>query len=376
MDLVNKYRPTKLSQVIGQTEAVTILRGVLKRHEEVNPVTLFCGPHSTGKTTLAWLLALYANCADPQDGEACRECESCLNIINAIKNGTDGRSVIEKPVSERGIDAIRSLESQARYRCQDRYRWFIIDEVHNLTKPAFDAALRLFEKPPKQARFILCTTVPEALPGTIRSRNFVFELQVIAPEVTAKKLLYPICRREKFEIDKDTLLKIAQKVGGHPRDALNLLAQWVAAQEGGAEPADVTKMMSKLDAAAPYEAIRHYCKAVVHGKVNKALYVLQYISGHEYFIDRVIETLQQILYRWVHPDHLADPKYERDIMEIDPTIPKEPKTKRRYIVEMGKVIQICLDAQDRIKQYRCNNQAVLEAAAIEIACITATWDSR
>jgi len=376
MDLVNKYRPTKLGQVIGQTEAVTILRGVLKRREDVNPVTLFCGAHSTGKTTLAWLLALYANCEAPQDGEACRECASCLNIIEAIQNGTDGRSVIEKPVSERGIDAIRALESQSRYRCQDRYRWFIIDEVHNLTKSAFDAALRLWEKPPKQARFILCTTAPEVLPPTIRSRNFIFELQRIAPEVTAKQLLWPICKREKFDIPKDTLLKIAQKVSGHPRDALNLMTQWVAASEGGAEPADVSKVLASLDAAAPYEAIRHYCRAVIHGRVGKALYVLQYMQGHDYFIGRIIETFQQILYRWVHSDHLADPRYEGDIAEFDPVVPKETKAKQRYIREMGQVLKICLDAQDRIKQYRCNNQAVLEATAIEIVGVTHDWDER
>ena len=376
MDLVKKYRPTKISQVIGQPEAVTILKGVLKKPDEINPVTLFCGPHSTGKTTLAWLLALYGNCADSQKGEACRKCESCLNIIKAIQNGTDGRSVIEKPVSDRGIDAIRALESQARYRCQDRYRWFIIDEVHNLTKQAFDAALRLWEKPPAQARFILCTTVPEVLPNTVRSRNFIFELNKIPPEVTAKKLLFPICKREKFDVDKDALLKIAKTVSGHPRDALNLLAQWVAALEGGATHADMPKVMPRLDAAAPYEAIEHYCKAVVHGKVGKALYVLRYTTGHEYFIGRVIETLQQILYRWVHPEHLADPRAEQSIAAINPAMPKEAKLKLQYMIDMGQVLKICLDAQDRIKQYRCNNQAVLEAAAIEITGITAGWDKR
>jgi len=374
MDLVNKYRPTKLSQVIGQPDAVMTIRGVLRRREEVNPVTLFCGPYSSGKTTLAWMLALYANCSEPgEDGEACRKCDSCLNIIKAIKEGTDGRSVIEKPVSERGIDAIRSLETQARYACQDRYRWFIIDEVHNLTKPAFDAALRLFEKPPKQARFILCTTEPETLPGTIRSRNFIFELQKIEPATTAKRLLWPVCKQEKFKVSRDVLLKIADKVDGHPRDALNLLSQWVAAIEGGAEPKDVSRMMAKLDTAAPYEAIRHYCKAILHGKVGKALYVLQYTKGHEYVIGRVIEMLQQVLYRWVHADHLADPRFEQDILAIDPPMPNDNKIKRQYIVDMGKVLQVCLDAQDRIKQYRCNNQAVLEAAAIDISTITASW---
>ncbi|KKN30878.1 hypothetical protein LCGC14_0829530, partial [marine sediment metagenome] len=326
--------------------------------------------------TLAWMMALYANCSDPRDGEACRECDSCLNIIKAIQNGTDGRSVIEKPVSERGIDAIRALESQARYHCRDRYWWFIIDEVHNLTKPAFDAALRLWEKPPQQARFILCTTAPEALPRTVLSRSFIFNLEKIPADVTAKKLLWPICKREKFDIGKDTLLQIAEKVSGHPRDALNLLTQWIAASEGGVEPEDIPKLLSSLEASAPYEAILHYCKSIVHGKTNKALYVLNYMTRHEYFIDRVIEQMQQILYRWVHAEHLADVRYEDDMMEINPVVPKEPKAKRQCIIEMGQVLRLCLDAQDRIKQYRCNNRAVLEQLAIEITGITAAWDAR
>lgn len=373
MDLVKKYRPSKLQQVVGQEAAVAILRGVLKDPDEINPVSLFCGPHSTGKTTLAWLLALYANCSDPQDGEACRKCASCLNIIKAIQHGTDGRSVIEKPVSERGIDAIRSLESQARYHCQDRYWWFIIDEAHTLTKAAFEAALRLWEKPPRQARFILTTTAPETIPRTILSRSVVFNLNAIDPDVTAKKLLWPVCKREKFAVEKPDLLKIAQKVNGHPRDALNLLTQWVAAQASGVSPEDQPAIMASLEAAAPYEAIRHYCKAVLHGKIGKALYVVQQATGHEYFIERVINMLQEVLYRWVHADHLADPRFDQDILEIDPIMPEKPEIKRQYIADMGAILQICLAAQDRIKQYRCNNKAVLEATAIEISVITAGW---
>ncbi len=373
MDLVKKYRPTGLGQVIGQKAAVTILRGVLKEPDEISPVSLFCGPHSTGKTTLAWLLALYANCSDQQAGKACRKCNSCLNIIKAIETGTDGRSVVEKPVSERGIDAIRAMESQARYQCQDRYRWFIIDEAHTLTKAAFEAALRLWEKPPRQARFILTTTAPETIPRTILSRSVIFNLNAIDPAVTAKKLLWPVCKREKFDVDKKILLKISEKVSGHPRDALNLLTQWVAALAGGAAPEDQPAIMASMEAAAPYEAIRHFCKATLSGKIGKALYVLQSAPGHEYFIDRVINIMQEVLYRWVHADHLADPRFDQDMLEIDPIMPKKPEIKRQYIIDMGRILQICLAAQDRIKQYRCNNRAVLEATAIEISVITAEW---
>lgn len=373
MDLVNKYRPTKLAQVIGQDAAVATLRGVMKRRGEINPVTLFCGPHSTGKTTLAWLLALYANCKKPQDGEACRKCSSCRNIIRAIQHGIDGRSVIEKPVADRGIDAIRALESQARYKCQDRYKWYVLDEVHNLTKPAFDAALRLFEKPPRQARFILCTTAPEALPATIRSRNFVFSLQTIAPEVTAKKLLLPVCKREKFKVEKKTLKMIAEKVHGHPRDALNLLAQWVAATDGGAKPEDAPRIIRGLDAAAQYEIVERYCKAILHGKTLVGIYALQSVTAHEYFIGQVLELLRQVMYRWVSNDkvQLGDGRWDRAVAEVAPL--PVPKKLKAFLLAMGEVLQVYLDAQDRIKQYRCDNQAVLEAATIEVASLVGTW---
>lgn len=360
MDLVNKYRPTRLSEVIGQKAAVNILRGVFKNREDINPVTLFCGPHSTGKTTLAWLLALYSNCQDPQDeGEACRECDSCQSILAAIQAGTDGRSVIEKPVSERGIDAIRTLETWTRYKAQDRYRWIILDEVHNLTKPAFDAALRLLEKPQGQTRFVLCTTAPEALPGTIRSRNWVYNLQAIEPKTTARQLLWKVVKKEKLKgIDQKAVQHIADKVNGHPRDALNLLAQWAAAIEGGVTPEEAPRVMGAIEAVQPYAVIQQYCKAILTGKLNHAFKALQHCSSHEYFVGQVLELLREVLYRWLSNEHFARARYDRDIQVVG--VPKQ-----KFVIPLGQVIELLLNAQDRIKQYRCDNQAVLEAATIE-----------
>lgn len=360
MDLVNKYRPTKLSQIIGQDEAVAILRGVLKNRDELNAVTLFCGPHSTGKTTLAWMLALYANCSEPaEDGEACRKCSSCKNIIDAIKNGNNGRSVIEKPVSERGIDAVRNLESQAAYRCQDRYRWFILDEVHNLTKPAFDAALRLLEKPPKQGRFILCTTEPHLLPRTIMSRNFVFNLKKIGPKTTAKKLLLPVCKKEGLEVEKKHLLHISEQTDGHPRDALNLLSQWAAALEGGMKPADAPKVIGKLPAASTHQAIEKYVKGILTKKAGACFYALQYADSPVYFIDRTIVLLREVLYRWATNNKLADPKLDYTVTEVMPKVDNPP------IRELSNALDVLLDAQEKINRFLCNSKAVLDVATLK-----------
>lgn len=366
MDLVNKYRPTRLSEVIGQDAAVATLRGVIKKREEINPVTMFCGPHSTGKTTLAWLLALYANCKDlTDDGEACRKCSSCRSILAAIKTGTEASAVIEKPVSDRGIDAVRAIQSEATYRTPHRYKWYILDEVHNLTKPAFDAALRLFERPPKQARFVLCTTAPHSIPNTILSRNFIFHLNPISPKVTAKKLLLPICKKEGYQVPKKLLLQCAEAVNGHPRDALNLLSQIVAAGEGGIDPEQLPRLLETSEAAAPYIAIQKFVDAVLKGNYGAALYAAQRSTSAEYFISQVVVALQQTIYRVLNADRLADPSYR--LTANVSTLVKE------QVTDLGRLLDIACETQHRIKQYSSDGMALLDIAAIQMVAITKAW---
>jgi DNA polymerase III subunit gamma/tau len=355
--------------VIGQDQAVQILRGALKRQDDINPLTLFCGPHSTGKTTLAWLLALYANCKNPDAGEACRKCSSCKNIITAIRDGRNGQAVIEKAVSDRGIDAIRSMEAQAEYRTPSRYRWFILDEAHNLTKQAFDAALRLFEKPPKQSRFILCTTDPSKFPATIISRSFVFNLKAITPEVTAKKLLYPVCKREGVDLSKRILLQVAQSVQGHPRDALNVLTQVIAAGEGGMAIEDLPQIIERSEAALPYIIIRQYMVALFTGKKGTALRLLQHMQSADYFLSQVVVYLQQVLWWWVDASMVVPP-YDKAIQDMRPPSPKEGA---KYLEDIGRMMTICLDAQHRAKQYTNDGRALVEAATIQLAVISGQW---
>jgi len=158
------------------------------------------------------------------------------------------------------------------------------------------------------------------------------------------------------------VLEIARTVNGHPRDALNLLAMWAAAIEGGTAPEDVPRLMKTVEAVQPYVAIQQYCKGILTGKLKLAFKALQHCGHHEYFVGQTLELLREVLYRWMSHEHFSRPQYDRDMQAIDP-----PGTGN--IRALGRALEILLDAQDRIKQYRCDNQAVLESATIEVVAL-------
>ena len=363
MDLVSKYRPTSLEDVIGQDAAVAALRGML-RSGNVPPTVLFSGPHSTGKTTLAWILAMSANCVQLDDsGDACGKCPSCVKTIKAIRNGTNTASIIEKPVSDRGIDSIRELQKSTSYKSSHKYWFFIIDEVHNLTKQAFDAALRLFEKPPKQARFILCTTEPHVLPATILSRSTHYRLNAIQPKVTAKELLFPVCKKEKAEVPNKILLQVARSVQGHPRDALNLLSQVIAAGASNFDIKDMSALITSSEVATPYIAIQRYCTSVFEGKYGNALLAASRVGSVEYFVGQVIQTMRLVMQSYIG-NKLLDQTKEWMLKEV--RVPNIDPIKPEHIEALGQMLDICLDTQARVKTYLCDNAALVDAMTIRL----------
>jgi len=364
MNFTAKYRPIKFSQVVGQDAVVSSLRGSLE--DEINPTILLCGPHGVGKTTLAWLIALYANCTNRTDGEICGKCDSCKQTIKAIRYGGDTTSVVEKQVSERGIDAIRALEQQAKYRSPHKYRFFIIDEAHNLTRQAFDAALRLFEKPHSQARFILCTTNPEVLPTTIRSRALIYYLKTVKPEVLAKKLLLPVAKKEGIAIPPKATLQIARAVDGHPRDALNLLSQVASAGKTGEDLVKaLPAIIKQSDATKTYVAVQHYVASVLSGKFGKAIAYSTEVTAHDYFIGQIIVVLEQLLLYLISPNLMDETK---KFMLKNVPLPDRKSgnitTKASIIAEM---LDLCTREQERIKTYYTNNKVILEVLAVKLA---------
>lgn len=221
MSLYLKYRPLDFKNLVGQDHAVTTIRNAIKR-ESLNHAYLFSGPRGTGKTSLARIVAKALNCLQRGvDGEPCNECSICTGV-------NEGRLVdmIEiDAASNRGIDEIRDLREKIVFAPnQARAKVYIIDEVHMLTKEAFNALLKTLEEPPSHAYFILATTEAHKIPETIISRCQQFNFKRISQGVITERLKY-IADLEHIETDIEALSMIAKIANGGLRDAIGLFEQ-------------------------------------------------------------------------------------------------------------------------------------------------------
>jgi len=221
MSLYLKYRPQNLKTIVGQDHIVTTLRNALV-HSALTHAYLFSGPRGTGKTSFARILAKAINCKSLVDGiEPCNTCESCTSILA-------GRMVdlIEiDAASNRGIDEMRELKEKIQFSpTQGKAKVYIIDEVHMLTKEAFNALLKTLEEPPSHAFFILATTEVHKIPETILSRCQQFSFRRIGEEDIVQRL-GEIAHAEGVQTEPDALTLIARISNGGLRDAIGLLEQ-------------------------------------------------------------------------------------------------------------------------------------------------------
>lgn len=218
-----KYRPSNFDQVVGQDAVTNTLLQALKTGS-VSHAYLLCGPRGTGKTTLARLVAKGVNCLSPlPNGEPCNTCEICIEIKDAQFS-----DIIEiDAASNRSIDDIRDLKDKVNFMpLRGKKKVYIIDEVHMLTKEAFNALLKTLEEPPAHVHFILATTERHKVPATIISRTQSFLLKPLSEEKVIA-LLQNVLRQEGIEADTGTLEIIALASEGGVRDALTLLEQSV-----------------------------------------------------------------------------------------------------------------------------------------------------
>lgn len=218
--LYRKWRPQTFADLIGQDHIKNTLIGALKSGK-ISHAYLFAGPRGTGKTTTARILTKAVNCKDPKDGEPCDKCDLC-------KETMAGKSldIIEiDAASNRGIDEIRELREKIKFTpSSGKYKVFIIDEVHMLTKEAFNALLKTLEEPPEHAIFILATTEIHKVPKTIISRCQRFDFRRIKVKDLIK-YLEKVCKGEGIKPESKVLELIAINSGGAMRDAVNLLDQ-------------------------------------------------------------------------------------------------------------------------------------------------------
>ncbi len=220
MSLYRKYRPQRFEHLVGQDHVRITLSNALKL-DRVNHAYLFTGPRGTGKTSTARLMAKAINCLNLKEAEPCEECEICRDI-------SEGRliDVIEiDAASNRGIDEMRDLREKINFApTRAKRKVYIIDEVHMLTKEAFNALLKTLEEPPAHVYFILATTEVHKIPETILSRCQRFDFKRIEDDVMVARLAY-IAKEEKFEADEKALRLIAHHAQGGLRDAIGLLEQ-------------------------------------------------------------------------------------------------------------------------------------------------------
>jgi len=226
--LARKYRSQTFDEVVGQEHIARTLKNAITSGR-VAHAYLFTGTRGVGKTTMARILAKALNClkADEPTTEPCNQCEACI----AIGRGDDVDVIEIDGASNRGIDEIRELRANAIYRpSRCRYKIYYIDEVHMLTKEAFNALLKTLEEPPSHVKFIFATTEAEKVPATILSRCQRFDFRNIPTRQIAGHL-QALCKAEKVEADDDALFRVARAAAGSMRDALSLLDQLLAGSD-------------------------------------------------------------------------------------------------------------------------------------------------
>lgn len=244
--LYRSWRPQTFSQLVGQEHISRTLRNALAQGKVAHGY-IFCGPRGTGKTSTARILAKSINCHAPQGGEPCNQCPSCRRI-----SAGSSMDVIEiDAASNRGIDEMRDLREKVRLApAQERYKVYIIDEVHMLTTEAFNAFLKTLEEPPQHVIFILATTEPQKVPATILSRCQRFDFRRLGLGAIRSRL-QEIAEASGRNITEGALRVLARAAGGSLRDGLSMLDQCLAyVGDGPSETLDedqVTEVLGMLD---------------------------------------------------------------------------------------------------------------------------------
>lgn len=240
--LARKWRPKNFAQLVGQEHVVQALGNALTSHR-LHHAYLFTGTRGVGKTTIARIFAKSLNCANGITATPCGTCQACVEI-------DAGRFVdlIElDAASNTQVDSMRDLLEGALYAPNNaRFKVYIIDEVHMLSRSAFNAMLKTLEEPPAHVKFILATTDPQKIPVTVLSRCLQFNLKQLPPQLIARHLQF-VLSEEQITFENGALNLVARAAQGSMRDALSLLDQAIAFSEGCVAENQVRAMLGVID---------------------------------------------------------------------------------------------------------------------------------
>ncbi len=315
--IYRKYRPKKLSDIVGQENITTIIKNGAAEGKLAHAY-LFYGARGTGKTTIARILSKIANCQtrkeDPEfakQGEPCNKCQACLAID--IGNALD---VVEiDAASNRGIDEIRDLKENIKtLPSLYSHKVFIIDEVHMLTIQAFNALLKTLEEPPAHVIFILATTEYEKVPATIVSRTQRFHFRKLSLQEIVGKLEM-ILKEEKIKYSQEALEMIAYLADGGLRDAESLLDQIISMKGDEISVEHVEEVLGKVD----FTKTIKMADTLIKKDLKKALEYLYEINNQGYnlfqFNKDITEYLRRVLSLHLNPD--LEKLFDRELAQAE-----------------------------------------------------------
>jgi DNA polymerase-3 subunit gamma/tau len=286
-NLAAKYRPKNLPEVLGQDTIKTTLANSVKLGRLAHAY-VFYGPRGCGKTSIARILAKTLNCRDAKDGLPCDKCASCLEVA-----GGKSLDVIEMDAaSHTDVDNVRSviIENVGLAPSRDKYKIYILDEVHMLSKASFNALLKTVEEPPAHVVFIMATTEHTKVPVTIMSRSQCFRFRPIPEDLIAERL-GSVAASEKLKVSKEALALIARSAGGAMRDALTLLDRAASFGKGSVE----LDVLNDLLGHASPDLIRDVALALVR-RDAAALYAgFGKIAGEGYDPVTLLRDLRNVL---------------------------------------------------------------------------------
>jgi len=295
--LYRKWRSQTFGELVGQDAVTRTLKNAITAGR-VGHAYLFCGPRGTGKTSSARLLAKAVNCTDKDPAlRPCNVCEACRSIA-------EGRAMdlIEiDAASNRGIDEIRDLREKINFQpSQLRKKFYIIDEVHMLTEPAFNALLKTLEEPPPHAMFVLATTDPQDIPATVVSRCQRFDFQRIGLEQIAARLSF-ICQQEKIKFELAALELVARQATGSLRDALSLLDQLVVFSDGNVTAQSVKTMLGVINSEAVVEFVESLITSDMAEGLEQINKLVQSGSDLKRFNREVVDHLRGLMLLKANP---------------------------------------------------------------------------
>lgn len=284
--LARKWRPKTFADLVGQEHVVKALQNALSKGR-LHHAYLLTGTRGVGKTTIARILAKSLNCETPHEGEPCGQCQSCRDI-------DAGRFVDLLEIdaaSNTGIDNIREVLENAQYApTAGKYKVYIIDEVHMLSKSAFNAMLKTLEEPPEHVKFILATTDPHKVPVTVLSRCLQFVLRNMTAQQVSQHLAH-VLSSEQIPYEAPALALLGRAATGSMRDALSLLDQAIAMGSGSVTEADVRQMIGAVDQRYLYSLLQ----AAANQDGAALLSTAQEMAGRAIGFDSALNELSLLL---------------------------------------------------------------------------------